>query len=1250
MIAMRLAMRSILGVSAVMLLMTLVSIPSASAESPWWHLNSGSRPTNLQPGLAKNEVQHLTVTGSIGETFVVLNITSQEAKEIEQGEKEAPAFAELAVGDSAGAVQADLETVYGAGNVEVAGGPGEPIGSEPYIVTFKGALADQLVRPMNTELSALFGFAGEAKVTQAALGRPDGQIVVMATNLGDKSTSGPVTITDKLPAGLTAVSIEGFAGARTGELANRGPVECSLSTLSCTFSNALPPYYPIEILIGVEVGASPTAPNEARVSGGEASSVLVRRHVVVSGEPAGFGVENYELTPEEEGGVLATQAGSHPFQLTTTLTLNQDLEQSEGLIPRPVELAKDLNFKWPPGLIGNPSPIPRCSLGQFLQTVNEVSEFVSACPPQTAVGVARTLVRLTGPISGKGTVFQAVVPLFNLEPAVGEPARFGFRVTQTPVFIDPSVRSGGDYGITVHVENIAQTVGFVSSEVTVWGVPGDSRHDDARGYGCLTKSLGVTPKLPCNPLAASHPPSFLSLPRSCTGSPLKSTVEGDSWLQKEPRSITQLASTTLPALDGCNALPFSPSIEVTPDTTTASTPMGLNVDVHVPQDESVNPNGLAESDPRNITVALPEGVAVNPSGGDGLQACSEGLVGFTGFAEPELQPGVNTAIFTPKLPKPLEPGANFCPDASKIATAKIKTPILPSPLEGAVYLATQNENPFGSLLAMYIVVEDHESGVVVKLAGEVHLTDSGQLVTTFKNSPQAPFEDAELHFFGGERAPLASPARCGAYATNALFTPWSAEPGEAPRTASSTFNITSGPNGAPCPGATLPFSPSLAGGTTNVQAGKLSPLTTTIGREDGQQDLRSVQLHIPPGLSGLLSSVKLCPEQQANEGTCPPESLIGETTVSAGVGSDPVSVKGGRVYITGKYAGAPFGLSIVNPVKAGPFDLEHDTSNPNQQPLCDCVVVRAKIEVDPHTAALTVTTDPSGPHAIPHLIDGIPVQIKRVNVTVNRPGFTFNPTNCNPLSLAGTITSYEGASQALSTPFQVHDCGLLAFKPGFKVSTSGRTSKANGASLSVKLTYPKAPFGSQANISRVKVNLPKQLPSRLTTLQKACTAAQFEANPAGCPPASLIGHAKAITPLLPVPLEGPAYFVSHGGEAFPSLIMVLQGYGVTVDLVGTTFINKAGITSSTFKTVPDAPVGSFEVTLPQGKFSALAANGNLCKSASKLRMPTEFVAQNGAVIKRNTKIAVTGCPKHKTKHAKKAGKHKKHKKGQHGKK
>jgi len=654
----------------------------------------------------------------------------------------------------------------------------------------------------------------------------------------------------------------------------------------------------------------------------------------------------------------------------------------------------------------------------------------------------------------------------------------------------------------------------------------------------------------------------------------------------------------------------------------------------VSQEPTTNPEGLGEADVKDTTVALPLGVQVSPSASDGLQACSNAEIGFEGFKELDGS-GRQTAVFTPELPEPLEPGVNFCPDTSKIANVRIATPLLEHELTGAVYLAApQNfkglpENPFESLIAMYLVAEEPATGVLVKLPGKVSLNEAtGQITTTFEDTPQLPFSELKLEFFGTARAPLATPALCGTYNTESSFVPWSGTPAVNPP---ASFQITSGPEvetasgsqKTSCPNppgdqslGTLPFAPALASGTTNNDAGSFSDLETTLSREDGQQQIQQVTLHYPPGVTGLLSGVKLCAEAQANEGTCGPESEIGESIVSVGLGNDPFTVVGGKAYITGPYEGAPFGLSIVNPAKAGPFDLQEGRP----------VVVRATINVDPHTAALTVTTNTLAEgHAIPSMIEGIPLQIKHVDVNVNRPNFTINPTNCNPTQITGTVASAEGASSPVSIPFQVTNCQALKFAPDFKVSTQGKTSKAKGASLTSTVTYPSSTPGTYANVTRVKVDLPKQLPSRLTTLQKACTNAQFELNPANCPSASKIGYATVHTPLLPVPLVGPAIFVSHGGEAFPSLTMVLQGDNVTIDLVGTTNISKAGITSTTFKTLPDSPFTSFELTLPEGKFSALAANGNLC--TSKLVMPTEFVGQNGFKINESTKISVTGCAK-----------------------
>ncbi len=840
--------------------------------------------------------------------------------------------------------------------------------------------------------------------------------------------------------------------------------------------------------------------------------------------------------------------------------------------------------------MGNPTPLPKCDMHVFLEEAQTPEKI--QCASNTVVGVATPTV--TRAARGTRTPWAFDEALYSLAPAVGEPARFGFIIPLGGVVIlDTSVRTG-DYGVVVSVPDIPETVEFIGSQVTFWGAPADKRHDTAR-QPCLLDT-GTLFGESC-PVAEKGQP-FLILPTSCAGL-MQTTIEGDSWnnigqFMSKEYTLQNVASEPY-TLNGCNHLNFKPSISVTPDGQQGSTPTGLTVGVHVPQEASLNPSGLAESSVKDTTVTLPAGVALNPAGADGLLSC--------GLDEIALESSA----------------ASTCPEAAKVGTVEINTPLLPNPLVGAAYLAEQNANPFGSLIALYLEVYDHVSGVRVKLAGEVKPDPvTGQLVSTFNDTPQLPFEDLKLNFFGGSRAPLGTPALCGGYTTTASIEPWS---GGEPVDSSSEFKITSGPNGTPCSNP-LPFDPSLTTGSLNIQAGAFTPFTMTMSREDGNQNLDAIQLKMPSGLLGTLSDVKLCGEAQGNAGTCGPESLIGHTTVSVGLGGSPYTVTGGEVFITGPYEGAPYGLSIVNPAKAGPFDLGK-------------VIVRAKIEVNPTNAALTITSDPTGPYAIPQIIDGIPLQIKHVNVSIDRPDFTFNPTNCAPQAITGALTSRQGTVKALNVPFQVTNCATLGFKPIFSVSTAGRTSRAKGASLNVKLTYPKAPFGSQANIGKVKVDLPKQLPSRLTTLQKACPDSIFNANPAACPPDSRIGSATATTPVLPVHLEGPAYFVSHGGAKFPELIIALSGEGVTVYLHGETFISSRGITSSTFRTIPDVPIGVFELHLPQGSDSALAANGNLC--TSKLIMPTTFVAANGMTIKQSTPITATGCAKHKQKR-KKAGK------------
>jgi hypothetical protein len=1058
----------------------------------------------------------------------------------------------------------------------------------------------------------------------------EGTLVVQATNIGDAATQSPETLSDQLPEGLSIVEAEGapqvsflaFAFQQGKiDLGPAGPLSSlSFCTTAAREVNCRTPeipeaietakvnpyeYLELRIKVRARAGSPFEAQNEARIAGGGTPASSLHRPVSISSAPPQFGIEDFSIVPEEAGGAVDVRAGSHPFQLTTTLALNQgaDLES-------PPALARNLQFKLPPGLVGNATAIPQCSDLDFRQM--RPGGFANSCPAATAIGAV--VITIYEPIIEHLITLQ--VPLFNLKPARGEPARFGFEIVSSPVTFDTSVRTGSDYGVTVSVQNITELASFISTTVTFWGVPNDPVHDSSRGWGCLAGGFySASADQPCVPSLQDNPAPFLTLPTSCEGA-FEPSVQGISWPSKEapegdsfapvPYALKDSFGRPL-GIEGCNQLGFSPSIEAQPDVSSAATPTGLTTRVHVPQEVNENAAGLASSSVKDISVTLPRGVTLNPAGADGLEACSEAQIGFL---EALSSPG--SLRFASSEPNP------FCPNAAKIATVAIHSPLLPEPLEGAAYLATPapNEeagsNPFKRLVAMYIVAEDPIAGVLVVLPGEVTLDPTtGQLTARIDDNPQLPFEDAELHFFGGDRAPLSTPAHCGSYTTQATFTPWS---GGAPVQSQSTFQVTSGVNGSPCPG-TLAFTPSLAGGTTNINAGSFSTLTTSIGREDGQQDIQSVALHMPAGLSGILAGVKLCPEAQANAGTCGSESLIGHTTVSVGLGGDPFSVTGGQVFLTEGYAGAPFGLSIVNPAVAGPFDLGK-------------VVVRAKIAVDPHTAQLTVTTDPSGPYAIPHILDGVPLQIKHVNVTIDRPGFTFNPTSCAPQQIGATIASDEGTSAPVSVPFQVTNCAVLKFAPKFSVSTLGKTSRARGASLTAKLSYPQALQGTQTDIARVKVSLPKALPSRLTTLRQACTDAQFEANPAGCPAGSKIGTASVRTPLLPVPLTGPAIFVSHGGEAFPSLTIVLQGYGVTVDLVGTTFISNAGVTSTTFETVPDVPFQTFTLTLPEGPNSALAANRNLC--TSKLSMPTEFLAQNGVKLDRTTPISVTGCARTKT--------------------
>jgi hypothetical protein len=898
--------------------------------------------------------------------------------------------------------------------------------------------------------------------------------------------------------------------------------------------------------------------------------------VFVSPALAGFGFTGFNTAALNKDGSVDAQAGSHPFEYKIGFTLNQD---GEGL---PEGTLRDVVVDLPPGMVGNPLAVPRCSGALF-------EGIVPRCPGDTQVGVAR--------LSIFGIEDEYRTPIYNLTPPVGVPASLGFSVIGFNSFQEASLRTDTDYGVSVSDITIPTQIHIQSITETIWGVPPDPAHDFERGNRCFTEGEGTCP-LPSEVL----PTPFLTLPTSCTG-PLKTTLSVDS--VEEPgvfqtQSLESLGEGGAPAgLSGCDRPPFAPTITAQPETTASDSPTGLHVNLHIPQNQ--NPEGLATANLKDTVVTLPAGMAVNPSAAAGLGACSPAQVDLHG------------------------PGPANCPDNSKVGTVEVHTPLIDHPLPGAVYLARQGENPFGSLIALYIAVDDPITGVVVKLAGKVEPDPStGQLKATFDENPQLPFEDFDLDFFGGPRAALTTPATCATYTTTTDLTPWSSPEGQTVKP-SDSFQINTGANNGPCvpDEAQEPNQPGFEASATSPFAGAYSPFVLKLNRENGTQRMGALNVTLPPGMIGRIAGVQECSDAQlaqaagrSNPGegaleqsspSCPQASEVGTVTAGAGSGS-PLYV-GGHAYLAGPYEGAPLSLAIVTPAVAGPFDLGD-------------VLVRSALFINPSTAQVTVKSDP-----IPTILQGIPLDIRSIAVTISRPEFTLNPTSCEPMSVTGEMISTQNQAAALSDRFQVGGCQGLAFKPSFTASTQGKTSKASGASLTVKVSQKPG----EANIHKVALTLPLALPARLTTLQKACTEAQFNANPAGCPPGSFIGTAKAITPILGVPLTGPAILVSHGGAAFPDVVFLLQanerGGTIRIDLDGKTDIKK-GITYSRFETVPDAPITSFETVLPQGPHSALAANANLC--ASKLSMPTQLVGQNGALVNQTTKIAVTGCPKART--------------------
>jgi hypothetical protein len=1032
------------------------------------------------------------------------------------------------------------------------------------------------------------GSAAEPTNFQSGDGSFD-RYTLTAVNVGARATEGEIKVIDKLPSGLAGSAHLEEPNGPSGECAGTTEVTCTWGA----FGESLPAGQ--ELLIEIHLEPFPPSlagllVNEATVEGGGGGgAVTTTDSTPVNAGPASFGIDQYAFQSTGLDGTPDLQGGDHPYQVLTRLNLNTDLKPSFAGHDEyvPVQPPKDVSALLPLGFVGDPLATPRCSAVDVTNTVGSpgTGKLRTICPPASQVGVVH-LVWENGHRPEPTTGY----PLYNIVSATGYPAELAFNAgLGQPIFLYASVvPSPSGYRLRVASPGALNILGVEAVEVTVFGNP-------AERFGTGSGSA-----------------AFLTNPTSCSSEPLSAGLEASGW---EGGSASAVTPAYPGGLTGCDKLQgaaaFSPSIKVKPETTQSDTPAGYEVDLKVPQAPSVF-GALATPYLRDATVAFPQGVAVSPSSANGLAACAatgpEGI-NIEGPEATELgagHPGGNSSAYDDGLTH-AAPG--HCPAASTLGTVEVTTPVLEKPLQGHIYLAAPDCSPCsdadaedGKMIRLYMEIAG--SGVIVKLPGFTTVNPAtGQLSGIFEENPQLPFEELKVRFKSGPRAALVNPETCGAYTSTSDLKPWSAPESGPDATPTDSFQVN---EGCAAPG----FAPSFSAGTVNNQAGAYSPFTLSFSRQDTDQQLSGLSMTLPPGLLAKLAGVARCGEAEANAGTCPESSRIGTVTTGAGPGPDPYYVTG-KVYLTGPYNGGPFGEVVEVPAVAGPFNL-------------GMVVVRGSIRINPTTAQATVVSNP-----FPTILDGIPLQVKTVNVTLNREGFTFNPTNCTPQTLNATLTSTQGANANVSSPFEAANCAALPFKPSFTVGTQGKTSKADGASLTIKV----ASSAGQANIGKVSVELPKQLPARLTTLQKACTEAQFNTNPAGCPVASDIGTAKAVTPLLNVPLTGPVYLVSHGGAAFPDVEFILQGEGVEIVLDGKTQIKK-GITYNHFETVPDAPISTFETTLPEGKFSVLAtdipakAKNSLCGLA--LNMPTTLTGQNGAVVKQTTKISVTGCTKAKS--------------------
>jgi hypothetical protein len=870
---------------------------------------------------------------------------------------------------------------------------------------------------------------------------------------------------------------------------------------------------------------------------GLASIVLAAAALItVSSAQASFSVEQFDVSTVDAAGEPVVQAGAHPYSMTTYFETNVITDEVGHEVPE--ESIKTVKVSLPAGMVGNPAAVPKCSRTQFIAQ--------NLCPPDTQVG----LVQLKVASAGEGSP----TAIYNMDPPPGVPAQLGMIISGVRVYLNASIEAGSGYTVTTTGANIVTVVSVYGTKVVLWGVPADPVHDIQRCRDVLSNLVcgGSSPNDAPHASGAPLKP-FLTMPTRC-GSPLTSNLSVDSY---QAPGVWKTGSDTDPPLAGCDRLEFDPSLAAVPDEQSPGTPSGFSVDISLPQHEGLESTAVAHL--RKAVVKLPEGMAVSPSSADGLQGCSPAEIGLGNDAAPA------------------------CPDAAKIGTVSIDTPLLSEDLQGEVYLAEQRKNPFGSLMALYLTAAG--PGTQIKLPGRVDVDPAtGRITTTFDDLPQLPFNSMHLHLKGGPRAPLTTPDACGDHRTEAEFTSWSGK------------TVSTGSRFAIAGACGTGFAPSLSAGSTNPVAGSASPFRLRVSRHAGDQKLGRIDLTLPPGQLARLRGIPYCPDSilagiSADEGaaaaevsapSCPAASQVGKVTVGAGAGSNPLYVNTGKAYLAGPYKGAPLSIAFVTPAIAGPFDLGN-------------VVVRSALRVDPVTAQVRAVSDP-----LPTILHGIPLDLRDVRVSLDRPQFTLNPTSCEEMQVAGTVSSSAGTVAPVSNRYQVAGCAELGFKPKLSLKLSGATHRSAHPKLRAVLKARKG----DANIGKAMVTLPKTEYLENAHIRTVCTRVQYAADK--CPKGSVYGYAKAWSPLLDKPLQGPVYLRSSNHQ-LPDLVASLDGQ-IQVDLAGRIDSVNERI-RNTFWAVPDAPVSRFVLTMQGGKKGLLVNNTELCKA--KPHASVEFTGHNG---------------------------------------